>query len=190
MTGDKFLFLETPSAIAYDHQFFQDWFRAFVRRRFYTLINISGLSLGICAAVGIYLYVTDELRYDQFHSQKNNIYRVATTYRLGGNENRYATTAAPLAEAIRSTIASVDNVTRLYGREAAVEVIAGKVKGEKFREANVFFADPSVFQIFDFSFINGNASALTDHHHVMLSETAREEILWQCVVCAGKRCFV
>src|SRR5687767_10055454 len=135
--------------------FFKAGFRAFVRRRFYTFINIAGLSLGICAAIGIYLYVVDELSYDQFHREKENIYRISTTYRLGENANRYASTSAPLAEAVRSNIAGVKNVCRLYGREASVEITNGKARGEKFREPNVFFADPSIFEIFDFKFLRG-----------------------------------
>ncbi len=166
--------------------FFKTGFRAFVRRRFYTLINISGLSLGICAAIGIYLYVSDELRYDQFHIRKNNIYRVATTYRLGGNENRYATTAAPLADAIRSNITGVDNAVRLYGREGSVEVVAGKVKGEKFVRP---MSSLQTLRYSRFLISHSSAeytSALSDHHHVVLSETAAKEIFWQRVACAGK----
>lgn len=156
--------------------FFITGFRAFVRRRFYTLINVGGLSLGICAAIGIYLYVSDELLFDQFHNGKENIYRVSTTYRLGGNENRYATTSAPLADAVQSEIPAVKQVARLYGREAATEVTQGQNRGGKFREQNVFFADPALFNVFDFVFVKGNSSnALQGFNHVVISKPIAEK---------------
>jgi putative ABC transport system permease protein len=161
--------------------------RAFVRRRLYTVINIIGLSLGICAAIGIYLYVTDELSYDQFHREKENIYRISTTYRLGENANRYASTSAPLAESIRSAIAGVENVCRLYGREASVEIANSKNRGEKYREPNVFFADPTIFQVFDFKFLRGKeVSALPGYNSLVISKSIAEKYFGNVANAVGR----
>ncbi len=50
--------------------------RSIRRQKLFSLINLGGLSIGLCATMLIVLYVTDELRYDNFHEVKNRIYRI------------------------------------------------------------------------------------------------------------------
>jgi putative ABC transport system permease protein len=134
-----------------------------ITRRFgmYTAINIAGLALGLCAVVAIYLYVADELSYDRFHAHLDRIYRINSTSRFAGNENRYPTTGAPLADAIRTDIPAVEYVARTFERQAALQVMQPEDPAQsdiKFREDHFYFADPSILSIFSFEFLAGDAS--------------------------------
>src|SRR5688572_16727115 len=94
------------------------WSRNLRRFKLYTFINIAGLSLAMAAVVAIYLYVTDELSYDKFHSKGDLIFRINTVTTFSGVENRYFTTSAPLADAAKTDIADIDRTVRLFERQA------------------------------------------------------------------------
>ena len=151
----------------------QLWLRNLRRFKLYTIINVAGLTLGICSVVAIYVYVLDELSYDKFHEKGDLIYRVNTTSRFDGNENLYSTTSAPVGEMAKSTIESLDDVARLFGRQASIQLIDSKatpLNTQKFREQHFFLADPSIFKIFSFTFIKGGAeSALKDPSGLVIS---------------------
>ena len=144
----------------------QLWRRNLLRFKLYTVINIAGLSLGISAAVAIYIHILDELSYDRFHEKGDRIYRVNTVTHFDGNENSYFTTSAPLGEFAKSNIKGLDGVTRLFARQASIQLMDAKTRSltpEKFREEHFFLADPSIFKIFSFVFIKGKPeSALKD----------------------------
>jgi hypothetical protein len=72
------------------------------------------------------------------------IYRINSTSPFDGNENRYPTTAAPVADAIRTDVPSVGEVARTVERQAALQVIVRAAMSPldtKFREEYLFFAD-------------------------------------------------
>jgi putative ABC transport system permease protein len=58
--------------------YFKTAFRTLLRSKTYAFINIAGLSLGLACTMLIILYVKDEVSYDRFHNNVNNIYRVVT----------------------------------------------------------------------------------------------------------------
>ena len=61
-------------------------FRSIVRDKGYSLLNVMGLTIGITSSIFLFLYILDELSYDQYHENKNNIYRVITHIKEGDDE--------------------------------------------------------------------------------------------------------
>jgi putative ABC transport system permease protein len=131
------------------------WLRHLVRFRQYALINVTGLSFGIAAVVTIYLYISDELSFDRFQLNGERIYRVSYTSRYSETENIYPTTPATLGEAVRTDLIDVQQVVRLYSRQAGITVAPGESGEKKFREDFFYLADPSVFEVFTFQFLAG-----------------------------------
>ena len=134
----------------------QLWQRHLLRFKLYTFINIAGLSLGISAAAAIYIYILDELTYDRFHEKGDRIYRVNTVTHFDGNEDSYFTTSAPLGEIAKSNIEGLDEVARLFARQASIQLMDSKTHAltpEKFREDHFFLSDPSIFKIFSSRFL-------------------------------------
>ena len=58
--------------------YFKTAFRNLSRNKVYSFINIAGLSLGLACAMLIMLYVKDEVSFDRFHQNIDNIYRIAS----------------------------------------------------------------------------------------------------------------
>ncbi len=69
--------------------------RHLLRYKGYSAINVLGLAVGLASCVLILLYVQDELSYDQYHENKDRIYRLAVTETAGGIPDEWAITPAP-----------------------------------------------------------------------------------------------
>ena len=65
--------------------YFKTAFRNLARNKVYSFINIAGLSLGLACAMLIMLYVKDEVSFDRFHKNVNNIYRIVSKSPRGQN---------------------------------------------------------------------------------------------------------
>jgi ABC-type lipoprotein release transport system permease subunit len=83
-------------------------FRNFWRNKVFSAINIFGLSIGISAALVIFLIVYYEFSYDTFESNKDRIYRVVLDAKFNGTEGHSSGIPAPLSNAIKREVTGVD----------------------------------------------------------------------------------
>jgi putative ABC transport system permease protein len=141
--------------------------RNLLKDRFYSFLNIIGLSIGIAASFLILLYIVDELSYDEFHKDSDRIYRVSVMGKFGENEvARMAVSCAPLADGLLKHIPEVETVTRI-----ASGVIIFNHNEEIFKEVNMFYADSTFFDIFNFQLVEGDKkTALKDPYSLVLTE--------------------
>lgn len=142
------------------------------RNKVYSAINIIGLSLGIAASVLIFLFVFDELSYDQSIPDGDRIYRVNVTGKLNGNEFTSVSSAAPLAPTMKTQIAQVEDAVR-FGVMRTYPLLQGQ---KAFTESLVMVSDPNFFEFFGIRLLKGNvATALQGPDKIVLSEsTARK----------------
>ncbi|MEI9920300.1 MAG: ABC transporter permease [Bacteroidota bacterium] len=151
--------------------YFRIAFRNILKHKFYSALNISGLALGLAACFLIGLYVFDELTYDRFHENHENIYSVALHGRIGGQELYTASSSPPLAQAMVQGIPGVEGATRLrhYGN------VVMKFDDKSFTETQALFADSNFFNFFTFQLIEGDPKqALKEPNTLVLTtETAR-----------------
>jgi ABC-type antimicrobial peptide transport system permease subunit len=140
-------------------------FRNIKKHKGFSFINIAGLSIGLTCSILIFLWVQDELSYDRFHENVDNIYRLVN-YR-GDYQNRGAGTPAPLAPALKNEIPEVVNFTRF----APIFKVVVRHNDNIFYEEQIVLADPSIFEMFSFPFTQGDAStALSDPNNVVITE--------------------
>jgi putative ABC transport system permease protein len=140
------------------------------RRKFFSVINVGGLSLGMTACILIFLYVKGELQYDKFHKNANNIYRVVT-YVQTPTEDHYFGTAPAAGPAILKEFPQVSAMTRLIPESMLIQRPGMQPTQDVF-----LIADSSFFKIFSFQLIKGNAGeALLEPFSVVLSETASKK---------------
>ncbi|MBS1488276.1 MAG: ABC transporter permease [Bacteroidetes bacterium] len=141
-------------------------FRSLLRFKGYSVINLLGLSLGLMCGTIILLYVIDELSFDQFHENKERIYRVITSYGATAQQSSgIETNGWPVGKILEREYPEVEAV--LYNRNASLDIIHD---GKRFKQNN-FFSTPELFQIFSFPLTEGNPkTALTDPFTVVISE--------------------
>lgn len=155
----------------------RSFFRNLKRNRLFSIINILGLSFGICSALLIYLYVNHELSYDRFHTKADKIFRVNQPFIWGeNNENQFSSTGPGVAYAINNDIPEVEQVTRLHTIGSFL-VQYEKRNGEviAFDEENILSADSNFLDVFTFPLLEGNKNeALKAANSIILTqETAK-----------------
>lgn len=128
--------------------------RHLIRNKIYSFINISSLAIGVACCVLILLWINDEVRYDRFHEQTKNLYRVVNDLNYGPNHQITAGTAYPLGPAMKEEIPEVKEFVRLLRTRSLL--VAHEKK--RYYEENFYFADPSLFTMFSFPFIKGDPS--------------------------------
>ncbi len=126
-------------------------YRSLKRNKGYTFINIGGLAASIAVCLLIVLYVQHELSYDDFHEKTERIYRVVSQDTAGA---RSAITQPPMGPALVRDFPEVERAVRLYGRGKTLVCH----EQQCFYEEAGMYADPSIFQVFTFPFIQGNPS--------------------------------
>jgi len=138
--------------------------RVLIRQRGYSLINISGLAIGIASFILISMWIVNESSYDQFHEKKERIFRVNTMTDKYG----LATTSSwRLGQALVEKYPDIVQYTRFWPWNRSLVKYEDKV----FDEIQLSLADPSFFTIFSFPFIYGNPEyALKDKNSVVLTE--------------------
>jgi putative ABC transport system permease protein len=143
-------------------------FRNLIRHKVYSFINITGLAIGMACSLLIMLYVTDELSYDRFHKNADNIYRVVT--------DKDIMQSGLVADVLSEEFPEVEKTTRLYvtkitGRNGLISI------GEKsFYTDNLIMADPSFFDVFTYHFIKGDPKkSLDDVKSIVITEEAAQK---------------
>ena len=147
-------------------------FRNLVKQKFYSLINIIGLAIGLTCVILISIYVVHELSYDKHHRNSKEIYRVGFHLKFGGKEARYAVAPAPLAEAMVEEIPEVLSATR-FRSWGSFLVRKDDPESENIKQYGVIWADPNVFDVFTIPLIEGNPkTCLQDPNTVIISQSA------------------
>ncbi|GAB4242901.1 MAG: ABC transporter permease [Ekhidna sp.] len=139
-------------------------FRNLLKFKTHSLINLTGLSLGLAVGSLILLYVLDELSFDNFHEKGDRIFKVVTASPEGGME----TNAQPVGYTIGTRYPEVESV--LYTRWASPAFKLNH-KGKRY-EHSVFYASEEFFQMFSFPLTSGDpATALKEPYSVVITES-------------------
>lgn len=147
--------------------FFINGLRSVRKQPGYIALNIGGLAVGMTSFLFITLYVVDELSYDHFHKNYENIYRVKVIGRMAGGEINQAITAAPMAQAMLKDYPEVLQATRVRGMGDWLIRFGDK----KFNEEDVLFADSTFFDVFGFILLKGDPNtALVRPRSMILTE--------------------
>ena len=127
--------------------------RNLLRNKVYSFINIGGLSVGLAAGVMLFMWVQDELSFDNFHLNPQNIYRVSTQIKMNGKEESWGTTPAPIAYFGLKEVPEIDKACRISeGNQYLYQY-----KDKKILQGKVAFVEDSFFNMFNFPLLKGNA---------------------------------
>lgn len=141
--------------------------RNLFKDRAYSFINIGGLAVGLSCTVLILLWVRDELSYDRFHPDAENIYRMNWDFKLENSEGVGPGTPPPLAFALAREVPGVAAATRLRNMPNTVV----RFQDKAFSEKGILAADSNMFDLFGFTLLEGNPkTALRAPNSVILTE--------------------
>ena len=139
-------------------------FRNIWKRKGYSLINIGGLGIGIAAAILISLYAINELTYDSFHENSDDIYMVYKERITPiGTQDTYDTWV-PLKMELEATYPNVIRSARTLTQDFWIEA-----EGKKFQE-EVLYTDPELFEMFSFPLKNNVEDPFPSLQSIVISE--------------------
>lgn len=146
--------------------YFKVAIRNILKYKFYSAINVLGMTIGVTACILIVLYVVDELSYDRFHVNADRMYHVGLHGKIGGQEIRTANTCPPLWRAMADEIPDVESTTRIAEFWGSVV----KYGDQAFNEDRVYYADSNFFNFFSFELLSGDPrTALKEPQSVVLT---------------------
>jgi putative ABC transport system permease protein len=169
--------------------YFKTALRNLARHKSNSFINIAGLVVGFAAFLLIFLVIQYEQSFDDFHANKNNIYRVV---RIGKNPvNREYRTGVPfpVTMSLRNELPQLKNAAAIFG-DNNVQVSVTDADGstlKKFKEQNVLAAEPQFFQMFDFTAADGNIkTALNESNSALLTKDIASKYFGNWKLAMGK----
>jgi putative ABC transport system permease protein len=143
--------------------FFKTTIRSLQRNKGYSFLNIFGLAIGITCAGLIFLWVEDELSFDQFNTKKNQLYYIRENQKYDTYTATFGSTPAPMAPVIKAEIPGIANTCRINGLDTKLITIDNKSM-----YAGGSYVDVSLFSMFTFPFVQGDAKTVFKELHSMV----------------------
>ncbi len=139
-------------------------FRNILKYKFFSAINIFGMTIGITSCLLIILYISNELSYDNFHPGADRIYQVGLHGKIGGQDLQVANTCPPMAAALVSDIPEVESSTRIQQANGPVIRNGDKV----FTEEKVFYVDSNFFEFFGYRLLEGDVKVVLNEPNTLV----------------------
>ena len=146
--------------------YFKTAFRNLWKNKTYSFLNVFGLAVGIACAGLIFLWVEDEVSYDNFNEKKDQLYQVLENQPYEGKIYTFSATPGVMAPAMKQELPGIKNTCRLTWQQYTLFSL-----GEKPIYERGFYADSSIFSMFTVPFVQGNKeNAFQQLHSLVISE--------------------
>jgi putative ABC transport system permease protein len=146
--------------------------RRILRDRVYSIVNITGLALGLAVCILIALFAIDELRYDKYNEKADRIFRIVADLRFSGGSFHSVSVPSPMGKTLVKEFPQMQQSVRIRRVRRDISVWIG---AKSFIESNAVLADSTLFDIFTMPFIAGNPQkALVSPNSVVLSASTAE----------------
>lgn len=142
--------------------------RSTVKDKFFSILNLLGLAIGITASILIFIYIQDQLTYDKHNENYERIYRLEGNFYINEKQDLMAIVQMPLAPTLKDEYPEIEDYVRILPRPDLYFE-----KGENtFKEDSLAFADSTIFKVFSIPFVAGDPStALSEPLTMVVSET-------------------
>jgi putative ABC transport system permease protein len=148
--------------------YFKNAVRILTSQRFYSFINILGLSIGITACILVTLYVKHDLSYDRYHRNADNIYRIEFSITREGITNHLVQSQALLGPTLKNEYPEIKKLSRIYFSNRSLVKAGDKNNFED----RIVYADSAFFEIFSYQAIAGDETRfLKRPNSIILTES-------------------
>ncbi|PKP39451.1 MAG: hypothetical protein CVT98_01725 [Bacteroidetes bacterium HGW-Bacteroidetes-15] len=147
--------------------------RALYRDKWYSIVNIGGLAIGMCVALLLFLYVKHELSFDKFHEDYQRIYRLHNHFtREGLDDEKLPCTLYNTGTAIIDDVPEVELLTRIFFWGTGEITVDNEAKSAK----QIIYTDTTFFSLFTFPIIQGdNQNPLAQPNQIAITESVAKE---------------
>ncbi|HEY8927970.1 MAG TPA: ABC transporter permease [Mucilaginibacter sp.] len=150
--------------------------RNLLRNKISSIINISGLAIGLACVLLIGMYVADELSYDRFFNNANRIYRINLDGKMGNEQFTVGHTPPPVGLALKNSFPQIESYTRIF--LPGDKIVHYEYKGQKnsLTEKSLLAVDSNFLKFFSYQLVSGDAATcLNGINSVVLTEKAAKK---------------
>ena len=148
------------------HNYLKTTFRNLWKNKGFTFLNIFGLGIGIACASLIFLWVEDEINFNNYFSNKENLYKIKDSQTYDGTTFTFDATPGPLAAGIKTEIPGIKNTARSSWEQQSLFSL-----GDKNIYERGMYVDSSFLKMFQLEFVQGNAgTAFQQLHSLVITE--------------------
>jgi putative ABC transport system permease protein len=142
------------------------------KQKLFSLINISGLTIGITCCLMLFLFILNEFSFDTFHRNGKNIYRIMRTGELNGEAREVAYVSPAYATALLNDYPdAIKQAVRVVPDNDLITY-----KNVSYNEKHIYLTDSNFFQFFDFALIKGKAATvLSEPNSIVLTKTSAKK---------------
>jgi putative ABC transport system permease protein len=138
------------------------------RDKFFTLLNLLGLAIGITATIMIFVYIQDQVTFDKHNANFDRIYRLEGDFFINDKQDLTAITQIPLGPTLKDDYPEIVEQTRILPRRD----FYFKHEEDTFKEDSIMLADSTIFSVFTIPFITGDPNtALTAPFSMVISSS-------------------
>lgn len=153
------------------------------KHRFFSLVNICGLAIGVATFWVIALYVTDEWSYDRYNEKADRIFRVVQHGKWSTGSFNLALTSIPYAPALKADYPEVEDAVRI-DMEGGGKIV---YNDKQLVVNDISFTDKSIFNVFTYHFLAGDSStALSKPQSIVLTKTLAEKLFGEATAALNK----
>lgn len=157
--------------------------RNFRKDRWFSLLNVFGLTIGITFSLFLIFYIQDELSFDKHFKYADRMYRINSYIQEKDKNTNWALTQFPLGPELKKDYPEVEEAVRFNSRERTLF----KYGEKEFYETKIYYADSNMFRMFTHKFIEGNAAtALNEPFDVVITKTLAEKYFGKNTSAIGK----
>jgi putative ABC transport system permease protein len=139
-----------------------------IRDKFFTLLNLLGLAVGITATILIFIYIQDQVTYDKHNENFERIYRLEGDFFISDKQELTALTQFPLGPTLKDDYPEIVEQVRIFPRRDFYL----KHKEDSFKEDSIMLADSTLFKVFSVPFVAGDPNtALADPFSMVVSRS-------------------
>ena len=157
--------------------YFKIAWRNINHHKIYTIINVFGLALGICACMVIYLITTYEFSFDRFHKDGDRIYRIVGELQRSDGEKGFLNSPDNEVAGFQNQIPGFEAAVGVYSYGAGITIPDGNKPPKKFNNriensyaSSTIITWPQYFDIFQYTWLAGNEQVLNESYKVVLTE--------------------
>lgn len=151
--------------------YFKIALRNLTKNKLHSGINLIGLTLGLGVSILIFFFVQFELNFDDFHQDRDTVFRLERLEKSDGEGGRSYSTPVLTASTFKSEFAQVTHATQLISASAQAYLDESTTQNQEY-----MMVSPDFFEIFSFELLEGEKSqVLKDKFSVALTETVAKK---------------
>jgi len=155
--------------------------RGLVRSRLYSLITISGLAIGLAAAILVFLYIRFESSFDRYHPGAERIYRIV--------DNEFTGVPYILGDHLIGQSPEIENLVRLKELTFWWDYVL-RAGEREILEDGLYAADPALFEVFSYNFLQGDAEGALAHPRALVMTAGAARRCFDSVQVLGETVFI